>query len=455
MVSRRRTLRLAAGTLAAVAGCTAGDPGGPSTTATTTTTTTTTTRTTTERTDTTTETDEPTGLPEWQPAWHRSAAEAYVLGLDADDGTLYAAVGDGRDAPTVEAFDPASGRHRWRTPLDGSAVYGSSPERDRNNWGVTVDGARIYAVTGRVDPDDGWTTVHALDAASGERSWTVRRDRRFEVVGVGDGSLFALAHEFEPEVGPEREAPPQPAALLALDAADGSVRWTREFDRARGGRVHRGSVHVVAGPELVAFGFDGTEHWRFVADAEARFFAPAGDRLYFVADGDDRATVHGLSTDGTGAWNRTVPADGWSTDGRRLYGADRTGVYALDPDGTTAWRDDRSAIDLVARPAGETLYARTGGDAVTAYAAADGAHRWTFQPDAKYAWPETATADTAVCAGMTGTESAPSNDSLFAVDANSGDARASFTVRTAFSVESGDGRVFVGTDRAGVYAFDA
>ncbi len=454
MVSRRRALKLAAGALAAVAGCTAGESDGPSTTTRrTTTTATTTARTTTERTRTTTDTDEPTGLPEWQPAWHQSAVKADVLGLDVVDGTLYAAASDDRNAAAVEAFDPASGRRRWRAQFDSGRVTGSSPERDGDGWGVTTDGARVYAVTGQVDPDDGWTAVHALDAASGEREWSVRRERRFEIVGSADGTVFALAHEFAPEVGPEREAPPQPATLVALDAADGSVRWTREFDHSQGGRVHRDSVYVVAGPKLAAFEFDGTERWRFAADAEAQSFAPAGDRLYLVADGGNRSTVHGLAADGTEAWSQTVLADEWTTDGRRLYGGGSV-VYAFDPDGTVAWRDDARAIDLLA-PAADALYVRTGGDTIAGYATADGARRWTFQPDAKYAWPETATADTAICTGMTETESAPSNDTLFAVDANTGDARASFTVQTAFSVESGDGRVFVGTGRTDVYAFEA
>lgn len=453
MVPRRRALKLAAGALAAFAGCTAGESDDPSTTTrTTSTTTTTTARTTTERTRTTTDTDETTGLPEWQPAWHRSAVKANVLGLDAADGTLYAATSDDRNAAAVEAFDPASGRRRWRTQFDGGGVTGSSPERDGDGWGVTTDGARVYAVTGQVDPDDGWTAVHALDAASGEREWSIRRERRFEIVGSADGMVFALAHEFEPEVGPEREAPPQPATLLAVDAAAGSVRWTRDLDHARGGRVHRSTVYVVVSPELVAFTADGTERWRFAADAEPRFFAPAGDRLYLVVAGDD-STVHGLTIDGTETWNRTVPADEWTTDGRRLYGGGR-GVYALDPDGTAAWRDDVRAIDLLATAA-DALYVRTGGAGVTAYATADGTRRWTLRPDAKYAWPEAATADTAVCAGMTNTDSAPLTDTLFAVDAESGNARASFTVGTAFGVESGDGRVFVGTGRADVYAFDA
>jgi outer membrane protein assembly factor BamB len=457
MVSRRRTLRLAAGTLAGVAGCLGGESRQSTSTTTRTTpsstTTATSTTTTTEATETT-DTDEPTGLPEWQPAWHRSAAEANVVGLDAAAGTLYVTATDTREATAVEAFDAASGSRRWRARLDGGAVAGSA---ERGGWGVTVDGARVYAVTGVVDPDEGWTTLHAFDAASGDRAWTLQRERRFEIVGVADGAVYALAHEFEPEVGPEREPPPQPATLYALDAADGSVRWSHRLDRAEGGRVHRGTVHAIVGPEVVAFAPDGTMRWRFAADAEVRRVLPAGDRFAVVALADgDGSTVHGLAADGSAAWSRTMGADRWTSDGERLYAADES-VYAIDPDGSVAWRDAARANDLVLGSTGDALYVRTGraADAIGAYATADGARRWTFDPDAKNAWPEAATADVAACAAMTGTESGASSDTLFAVDADSGDPTASFTVQTAFDVEAFDGRVFVGSGRTDVYAFDA
>jgi len=463
MVSRRRTLRIAAGALAGAAGCLGdrdgstpgGSPSGSPATM-----------------DDETPDDDPTPgdddtpdgpvttpgeVPEWRPEWTLTFEGRSVLGLDAADGLLYATLaGDGASA--VAAVDPREGAELWRTPAEGGAVAGShAADRGiaRGKWGVTPAGAVVYAVAGPAD-DNEWSALHALDRSTGERRWSLRRERELAVAGVADGLVVATGLEFFPgegetPVGHETPAEPLVTEVYGVDAADGTVRWTREFAGVADATTGPGGAYVAADDRLVALGRDGATRFTYARGPATRVVA-GGDRVYYLTGEDEGATVHGVAPGGGADWTRSLPVGELLVDGGRLYAAGDD-VAAVAPDGTVAWRDGAHGQWLLTDPAGRTLYTRAGGmaDRATAYDAAAGDERFTFAPPSSNAWPEAATDDAVAVTAIT-PESGAFN-TVYAVDGD-GRATAAMERETVFDALGLDGTVYLadGQSRLGAYA---
>lgn len=418
MPSRRRVLALLGA--AGLAGCT-GTPDGsetPSPTGTPTLTGSPTTPTD-EPPETTDQT--PFDLPDWESSWSL-AFDGTPLGLTSDapaddgqptDGTwtsdsdrLYVtSQTDGKT--TIAAVDTAGRAVEWRRTLAGTPVsysYANSQGLARGGWGVTVTSDAVYAVAG--EPTDREpTAIHALDPASGERLWRLRRDRRLGVVGVTDDLLVATGREYAGGSGtppPTHATDTEPAAslLYGIDPTSGAVRWTQELLGHRETVVTSDGVYAASDAGLRVFAPDGTP--RTTDDATpASAVAPLGDGIAYLA-GDDSPTLYGLDATGTRRWSRSLPADELLADGDRLYAGGDV-VASVTPDGSLAWRDENYGQWLLLTPDRARLYTRSGraADAVTAYTS-DGTRLWQFDPPSNNAWPEAATREAVAVSAITG-----------------------------------------------------
>jgi outer membrane protein assembly factor BamB len=129
-------------------------------------------------------------------------------------GTLFAI----DTTATVHAFDAATGARRWSMKIGDTTRDG---QRARFGGGVSVDGGIAYAVSGLGD-------VAALDAATGEVRWTVRPSGPLRgAPTLAFGNLYLMGQDNQ---------------LFALRATDGNVEWQES------GSVAPGSVFGVAAP---------------------------------------------------------------------------------------------------------------------------------------------------------------------------------------------------------------
>lgn len=156
-----------------------------------------------------------TDLPNWTPVWQRTVSEQHVLGLATYDGGIYATLSTENGPSAVTHLTPTDGAVGWRTELEGEAVTGSYAgyrPMARDKWGVTLTHESVYSVNGAADSYD-WTALHAIDRASGERRWSLRRERRLFVHGVASRTVFVTGLEFfEPEHS--HDTPEEPLASI-------------------------------------------------------------------------------------------------------------------------------------------------------------------------------------------------------------------------------------------------
>lgn len=385
----------------------------------------------------------------WTPAWKRSVDYDHVLALQSFDDELYATLSDEGGPSAVADVSPEDASIAWQTEFEGEAeshAYASYRPMARDQWGVTITEGSVYSVNGEGDAYD-WTAVHAIDRETGDRRWTLQRDRRFAVRGTTDRLVFATGQEFyEPEHSHDYPDEPLESILYAIDVETGEVRWTDAFDGVADVAVGSDAVSVAAHDGLVALDFDGTRQWSFETAHPGRAVRATDDVVYFCTEVEnDRSTVYGLDATGEGQpeWDLTAAVHEALLDGDRLYlGGDV--VLALDPDGSTVWRADDHGKWFLLGPRGETLYTRSGGAATNAYELPSGDHLWSFDPPEEYGWPEAATADVAIVEGF-----APGR-SLYAVDRGRGEALKRYDAgrrASVFSVETLAGQAFVGTSK--------
>jgi hypothetical protein len=452
MPSRRRVLQLTAGALAATSGCfseTTDSPTGSDTTDEVIRTDTAPSPTGTERATevdraTDEETSRPDGLSEWTPEWTEPFGDWTVLGLTAADGSLYTTLqADLTEGPSaVAAVDPADGSVLWRTESEGEAVGGSHAAYQRiarGGHGVTPSDEAVYSVAGRDDSYE-WTAVHALDRATGERRWSLQRERSLAVAGVADGLVVATGLEFfEPEGTHDTPDEPLETVVYGLDAATGEVRWTQSFQGVEDVTTCSTGVYVAAGDRLVGLGHDGSTTFTYY-HGPSTWVEATGGRIYYLVGEDETATLHGVAPNGEVDWTRDVPVEELLLAGDRLYaGGDAT--VAVEPDGTVAWRRDDHGQWLLLDPGDNTLYTRSGvgQDRATAHDAG-GAERWTFNPPSNNAWPEAATNNALAVTAIT-PDDGPFK-TVYAVDED-GQATAALDRDTVFDAVGLDGMIYL------------
>lgn len=131
-------------------------------------------------------------------------------------GTLYAM----DTAGTVHAFDAATGGKRWSVAFGGS---GKKEGRIAFGGGVSVDGAMLYATNGLGD-------IAALNAADGAVVWKKRPGGPLRgAPSIAGGSVYAMSQDNQ---------------LFALNAADGTTQWTEAA------AVQTAGVFGVAAPAI-------------------------------------------------------------------------------------------------------------------------------------------------------------------------------------------------------------
>jgi hypothetical protein len=448
MVSRRHVLHLGAGALAATAGCLSS-------------------------TDDSTDTDGPTGqtsptdagdgptttphedLPAMEPTWRLSFDDANVLGLDARDEMLYLTLSANGGPSSVAAVDPAERAVVWRTQSEGEAVAGSHASSQgiaRSGWGATVTDGTVYSVAGPAEERE-WTALHALDRETGDRRWSLLRDRELGVAGVREDLVVATGLEFFP--GPEQtpvshRTPEEPlvTVVYGLDSQNGEVRWKRAFEDVADVAVSPDGIFVGTGTRLVGLDEAGETTFTLDRGPATGVEATTGRVYYLTGDpyGDDGPqTLHGVAPGGGREWHHDMPVRELLIDGDRLF-AGGDAVAAVDPDGTVVWRHRDHGQWLLLDPDSDSLYTRSGvqADAATAYDTTGDA-RWTFDPPVNNAWPEAATADWLLVDTVPGTS--------YAVNAE-GEATATLERETVFDALGLNGTIFVGDARSQLLAID-
>lgn len=311
-------------------------------------------------------------------AWHlvcRDAAEGriqWTAPLEARTAGWPAVAGDrvlagshGRFA----ALDAGSGDPLWTTDLG-----------DRDVGDPTVVGdAAVVPLPGVVSGESGeYLTeplVRAYGMSDGAERWTVKPPRRGLAVAVDDGTAFVLSWSWDQEGtlqavsladGRERWRRPVPGsyflglaardgavcvsssagAVMALEAADGSRRWGRDFDTRPGGLAVDGStVYVGHGSDLFALSVgDGSRRWTASVERDS-FRTPAvGDGVVYAGTmgGQDAPLLAVDASTGDERWRHEFPST--TVEGDMIQSGVRSqpvvvdgGVYVNAVDGLYAF----------------------------------------------------------------------------------------------------------------------
>ena len=199
---------------------------------------------------------------------------------------------------------------------------------------------------------------------------------------AGDGAFFTVTES---------------GVVRAVEAADGSVRWTgaRRVDDVAPA-AGDGTVVVAAGTELVGLASDsGANRWTASLDRSAVGLGVGDGRV--VTATEDGITAFALA-DGTEQWHHSVD-DTVSTapvvdDGTVAVGLASGAVLALDAgSGEKRWQQAfGETTEHAPAVAGGRVYA-AGEASVVAFDAADGTERWTVETDYPVRGSPLATAD--------------------------------------------------------------
>lgn len=393
-------------------------------------------------------------LPAWEADRWIETDYSHALGLDAADGLVYATLNAEDGDSAVAAIEPGTGEFVWTTPAEGDPESGShvEPGMPTETWGVTVADGTVYSVHGQGDSYE-WTELHALDGAGGERRWSVRRERRMAVHGfVGDTVVASGREFFEPESSHDTPEEPLQTTVYGFDADSGDQRWARAVTDARGVAAGSDGVYVAHGDALTALARNGDQRWARRMDDGIRGLAVVDGTVVAVVGSDvDASTLVGLSTGGDGAWGVETAARYLVPHGNRVYAMGDT-VAAITSDGAVAWRQRVPGHDPLLT--GDSLYTRTATrmNAVDAFDLPDGERRFRFETPSNNGWPLGATDRTLVAEAITPDKA--EFTSLFAVDADTGEPRAVYRPsETVFAAQGYDGVAYVGFGggRVGVF----
>ena len=290
-------------------------------------------------------------LPAGCGAWRRPLDRQRPPTIAAGDGLVVLV-----DADRATALDAATGQERWVAPLDDllPATAGGTRISDlvgRERPEVVIDGDLVLVGTLR--------RVAALDAADGTRRWTTRSTgwRREELTPLA--AVVVLRGQPVPtdEVD-DAGRPLRTVPVIALDRADGTVRWTTDERSGPRSRTAATELIDVAEDGITAVvrgelrGHDpatGWVRWRRSWAAGAYAFRAGpwlvtegghGHRLLDPASGREVADLDGYLAHGVlEVEDRTVsvllrpePA-ATGTTGHLAE------LVALAPDGATVWRE--------------------------------------------------------------------------------------------------------------------
>lgn len=284
------------------------------------------------------------------------------------DGTLYLGITTTHSPSASEgyvaAYDPATGDERWRR---GGISRPGTP---------TVGDGTVYFATYGTEDADG-SGFFALDAGTGETKW--HRPASFGL----DGALFADGRLYGEAAGDACE----------LDTGTGEVRWRAEG--VSGGACYAdGILFYGAGVALDAA--DGTVRWDVSGDVGNEW---SDDVVQTVVDGVTYGTLSG----------QDVP-----TEVQARSAADGSLRWSHSPGSGSYWRFDRLAV---ANGRVVCLF----GDTVHALDARTGEEAWTYEADVQLTSSPTMASGTVYVGGRTDPESESGDAAVVALDANSGE----------------------------------
>jgi outer membrane protein assembly factor BamB len=225
-------------------------------------------------------------------------------GVGVDDGRVYA------NADDLLAVDADTGDVDWRADTGGERL--TTPA-------ATPDGV---VFTNRVDG-----VVTAFDA-DGERQWRHRTDVETRSPVVADDTVYVAT----------TTEPGRSGRLLALNRADGSVRWTAETPSPKRGTrpvvvddaVYLGCSGRDRGTLVALDRSDGAERWSFTDDNSTVYEPAVADGTVYAGSNDNH--VYALSRDGQLRWDvETNSVVGTVVAGDELlYAANNERLFALD-----------------------------------------------------------------------------------------------------------------------------
>ncbi|WP_266078937.1 outer membrane protein assembly factor BamB family protein [Haladaptatus caseinilyticus] len=175
--------------------------------------------------------------------WKNDIESERGYSLDHRDDSVYVGTENG-----VYAFSAGSGRERWKR--SGAEITESSQEGDAT--------LRLHSVTEKAIICQIRGTIVSLNP-DGSTHWTKSLDDGgYSAPEVHDGTLYLWNEN-----------------LVALDVADGNVRWEYESTVRHGQRpiVADGAVFLNTGKRIIAVNTDGSERWTYEL--------PATDNLHF------------------------------------------------------------------------------------------------------------------------------------------------------------------------------
>lgn len=361
---------------------------------------------------------------------------------------LFVRTTSGQDRETVTGTWPEYGHgptNAGRTSARGPV--GHPGERWHAEAGIPVRKTPTVA-DGRLFVG-GLDEMLALDAATGERVWSVPLERRSRfneaAAAVRDGTVYVPFSE----------------TLYAFDASDGTERWSRTLaDEQRPPTVVDDTVYALAGDGGTLHALDredGTERWRRSVGQFASGAPAVGDGTV-VAPG----------------WSREAARDESAESGEETSGRSETAaLVALDADdGAERWRYDLTVtgerevrFESVALGGGR-VYAGSHDGGVHAVDVSTGERVWRFDPETTAPVPREQLYDdrdprpARVWAGLAvadGTVYVPHGDGrLYALEAATGQVRWSFRSWGRFSAAPsvGERAVYVASEDTFVYALD-
>jgi outer membrane protein assembly factor BamB len=274
-------------------------------------------------------------------AWRTAGAGIGFSSFSASNGRLYT-LGDRGDREYVIAFDAATGKQVWQTPIGASFSNGQG---DGPRGTPTVDGDRLYALGGNGD-------LACLEVKSGKPVWSKNVLREFGgrniSWGLSESPLVVNDRVLVQAGGPN-------ASIVALNKTSGAPLWRSHSDEAGyasavlatvGGTQQ--AVFFTANRALGISVRDGRELWSYekVANSTANIATPivAGNRVFFSSDYGTGAALLELTSSGAREVYFTRDMrNHHSTSvlvGDHLYGFSGSILTAMKlADGTVAWRD--------------------------------------------------------------------------------------------------------------------
>ena len=274
-------------------------------------------------------------------AWRTAGAGIGFSSFSASNGRLYT-LGDRGDREYVIAFDAATGKQVWQTPIGASFSNGQG---DGPRGTPTVDGDRLYALGGNGD-------LACLEVKSGKPVWSKN------VLSEFGGRNISWGLSESPLVVNDRvlvQAGGPNASIVALNKTSGAPLWRSHSDEAGyasavlatvGGTQQ--AVFFTANRALGISVRDGRELWSYekVANSTANIATPivAGNRVFFSSDYGTGAALLELTSSGAREVYFTRDMrNHHSTSvlvGDHLYGFSGSILTAMKlADGTVAWRD--------------------------------------------------------------------------------------------------------------------